>query len=345
MMLNSVTFLLVCMYYSVIAFRASPGCGKAVPISKGSLVTRKIMVKDGNFGEIDRTYIAYVPQSYDQNDPTPLLMWFHGQYGSALSDANRNLKFTNYDFISVYLQGLSEDGGCGTGWNVGWAGHKNTCQSSGVSAGCCYQSCKSLGYCTGNGRNQNNCGWSTCYSDIAFTSDLLASLGDELCLDLDAIFASGWSNGGMIQHWIATNLPTTFAALIPVFGLPLDGFTDVPDTLRRTAILSLHGRSDTVIPVDGGLAGGWYYESTSTIIGIWARIHGCSSNPTSVSTPYDGGNKNFACTEYLGCSSGKRVMRCLYDGTHSSSIPNHEALTWWFFQQFTNRANGTSLTH
>lgn len=337
-----VTFLLCIICYTT-AFRASPGCGRPVPISKGSLVTRSIDIKDKDFAT-DRTYITYVPQSYDVNTPLPLLMWYHGQYGSALSDGNRNLKFTDYDMISVYLQGLSEDGGCGTGWNVGWTGDKSACQSSGVSDGCCYSSCKSLGYCTGNGRSGNNCGWSTCYDDVQFTYDLLTSLGNELCIDLDAVFASGWSNGGMLVHWLATKLPTTFASFIPVYGLPLEGFTDVPNTLTGTSILSLHGRSDKVIPVEGGLAGGWYYESTDTIIGLWAKVHGCNNNPTTISTPYDGGSKNFQCQEYTQCSTSQRVLRCLYDGVHGSVIPDHEAISMWFFEQSMN-SNRTFTDH
>lgn len=216
---------------------------------------------------------------------------------------------------------------------MGWAGNKSTCVPEGVTDGCCYNSCKKLGYCTGDGRHENNCGWSTCYDDVVFTTSLLANLGKEFCIDLDAVFASGESNGGMMIHWLAASLPTTFAALMPIFGLPLKGFTDVPTTLRGTGILSLHDRSDNVIPVGGGTANGWIYESTDTIIGEWARIHGCSLTPRSIVTPYDGGLKHVACQEYQECTSQKRIIRCLYDGVHGSYCPNMEKLALWYFQQ------------
>jgi len=323
--------ILLCLSYCILTLQNSPGCGKSPPITKGSLVSRFIDVVDPNFTR-ERSYITYVPNSYDQNTPMPLFVHYHGQYGNANADA-KSLKYTNYDLISVYLQGLN-DGNCGTGWNVGSAGHKETCNNR--AGACCYDSCKTLGYCTGNGRNAN-CGWSTCYDDVSFTRDLINSLGNELCIDLDGIYAQGWSNGGMMIHWLATEMPGTFSSLMPIYGLPLKGFTDVPKELKGTSILSLHARSDTVIPVEGGTADGWIYESTTTILGLWANVHGCSSTPTSISTPYDGGSKNFACKEYTGCTSGKRVLRCLYDGFHGSTCPNMEAIAWWFYElKFTN---------
>merc|ERR1719273_3436 len=137
----------------------------------------------------------------------------------------------------------------------------------------------------------------------------------------------------MMMHWLATKLPSTFAAMIPIYGLPLEGFIDVPVTLRGTAMLSLHPRSDTVIPVEGGIANGWIYESTDVIIGIWADVHGCSSTPVTITTPWDGGSRNFVCQEYTGCSSKKRILRCLYDGVHGTKCPNLEAMSMWFFEQ------------
>jgi len=336
-----IAFLFLCMLCCILGLTPSPGCGKSSPINTGTTVTRTIRVVDPNLPAPDRSYITYVPNSYNINTPMPLLVWFHGQYGSAQQDANRNLDYTDLPMISIYLQGL-EDGNCGTGFNVGWKGGKSACQSNGVSDGCCYSSCRQLGYCTGDGRNQNNCGWSTCYDDATFTSDLMYSIGNELCIDLDKVLASGWSNGGMMIHWLATEFPDTFSAVMPVYGLPLEGFDNVPNALSGTAILSLHPRNDRVIPVEGGNGGGWLYISTSTIIGKWASVHGCSSSATSVSTPYDGGSKNFACTEYTGCSSGKRIMRCLYDGGHGSELPNMEEMSWWFFQQSFLDTNSTT---
>ena len=75
---------------------------------------------------------------------------------------------------------------------------------------------------------------------------------------------------------------------------------------------------------------------TRFYIRTWAALHGCDDAPTSVRTAFDGGERNLACVEWLGCASPgaeHRVMKCLYDGGHGSWPPQGEALAWWFFNQ------------
>jgi len=259
-----------------------------------------------------------------------------------MSDAE-SCKYTSVGeengFVSLYPQGLGKAKGgevnatsanCGTGWNVGAMAHdSNTCDDSAYS--CCYASCKSEGICTGDGGKTAACGWTTCYDDERFVANMLASVESELCIDLDAVFVTGGSNGGMMTHNMYSVMPETFRAVMPVFGLPLIGHIDVPTELRNTSILLLHDRSDTVIPVDGGWADGWQYESADDTLATWAELHGCASKQTATTTPYDGGNVNLACTEYASCASGHTVMKCMYDGHHGSWFANEEKLTWWFF--------------
>jgi poly(3-hydroxybutyrate) depolymerase len=108
---------------------------------------------------------------------------------------------------------------------------------------------------------------------------------------------------------------------------------NVPDSLTGTSVLAMHDRSDTVIPWAGGEAGGWSYESGEKVYGEWAKVHGCEeASPVAVETPYDGGNKNLACSWYGKCDSGRTVMTCLYDGGHGSWPRQGEELAVWFFQ-------------
>ena len=94
---------------------------------------------------------------------------FHGQYGIALEEA-QDTKYHHVaeknDFIVVYPQGMG-DGNCGTGWNVGSGYQEGTCNFISFRHTCCYDSCKKLNLCTGDGKNAK-CGWSTCYDDVFF---------------------------------------------------------------------------------------------------------------------------------------------------------------------------------
>ena len=55
-----------------------------------------------------------------------------------------------------------------------------------------------------------------------------------------------------MTHYLASNFPTTFAAVAPIYGLPLRGRMDVPAALKNVSLMQIHDRWDTVIPILGG---------------------------------------------------------------------------------------------
>ena len=123
---------------------------------------------------------------------------------------------------------------------------------------------------------------------------------------------------------------------MPVYGLPLKNHLDVPDALKGTSILSMHDRSDTVIPWGGGEAGGWEYESGKAVADSWAKVHNCElAASVPVKTPYDGGAKNVACQWYGKCADDEyadgTVMFRLYDGHHGDWPAEGTDLAMWFF--------------
>lgn len=234
----------------------TPGCGQRAPVTLSTPTSRDFAVVDPLLGESRRSYILYVPSGYDMLASVPVVFFFHGQWGDAEYDANHtryNDEAELHGFIAVYPQGLS-DGNCGTGWNVGSLNESGTCIALASSDSCCYDSCRELSVCDADGAAAH-CAWSTCYNDTNFMSSLLLALSTDLCIDLGAIFATGQSNGGMLVHYLYAQLPSTFAAFVPVYGLPLIGFDSVPPGMAASrSIMSLHGRSDDVIPANGGLS-------------------------------------------------------------------------------------------
>ena len=118
-------------------------------------------------------------------------------------------------------------------------------------------SCRAIGVCSGDGEG-SQCGWATCYDDVAFVRSVVQDLGSIACLDLDAVFATGYSNGGMLVHRLAAAAPRLLAGIVPIYGLPLKGDVALPAAARGTALLQIHDRSDESIPIDGGpSAQGW----------------------------------------------------------------------------------------
>jgi poly(3-hydroxybutyrate) depolymerase len=335
------------------AVRPSPGCGRRIEFRKGERTLYTFTVDDPQgLGSIEREFTVVIPDSATPDVPQPLWFYFHGQSGNGFNAANSATRARlgrEHRFTSVYPQGLSDSEGisfCGTGWNTGANGDADTCTSAADLFSCCYKSCRQLGKCTGNFA-EAKCGWSTCYDDTHMTAALLEHIGDRMCVDLDQVLITGASNGGMVAFTIAAAIPDKIKFVVPIFGLPLVGHLNVPDQLVNVPYLFLSGRQDRVVPIDGTESDqGWFYVTAAEAARAYAEVHGCDLTPQLLKTPFDGGNKNFECTEHPNCKSLGKVVTCLYDGGHvtpGGSVA--EDITWWFVDQVTkaDRGNTTQL--
>lgn len=51
----------------------------------------------------------------------------------------------------------------------------------------------------------DDCWWTTCKDSVQQTLDVLTKFTDDYCVDMDRIYASGCSNGGMFVYELANN--------------------------------------------------------------------------------------------------------------------------------------------
>lgn len=110
-------------------------------------------------------------------------------------------------------------------------------------------------------------GWAnTNGDDIKFTDQLVELISNDLCVDEEQIFATGWSYGGAMSFSVACSRPGTSSPTSRSFA-PL---TKVIDVFRAVAVISgaqlsgcdggndpvpylgIHGVVDSVLPVDLG---------------------------------------------------------------------------------------------
>ena len=231
----------------------SQGCGRAPSGYTPGTKQKRTITTEG----MTRDFYVYVPKSYSTSSANSAMFYFHGQFGSPSQADGLISSAESNGFVLVEMQGVMDKGSggasCGVGWNTGSSVNmtlsKETCTSKANAWSCCYASCEAQGKCTGDKANAD-CLWSTCLNDDVFAENALASLGDDLCLDLDAVFASGMSNGGILAHFLAAQNPNQWKGVMPVFGSPLRGYIDVSFALKGTSFLQLHGRSDNVIPYE-----------------------------------------------------------------------------------------------
>mmetsp|Transcript_51135 Transcript_51135/g.95803 ORF Transcript_51135/g.95803 Transcript_51135/m.95803 type:complete len:403 (-) Transcript_51135:208-1416(-) len=302
-----------------------------------------------DFVPVNRSFYVQLPQGVGSSgaQPAPLLLALHSQGDQADSMAyshDYGSLGKALGYVTVFPQGLDDavpgGGDLGTGWNVGTGGDDQTCVTDEVTADC-YASCFAQGEC-------GSCNWSGCYDERLFVYSIIEAVSSVLCIDHTRVYLMGESNGGMLAHYLVQSLPGTFAAVVPWYGLPLLGYglgaefelvRDRTDC-RQTAMLQLHGRQDDIMPIAGGVSGGfqpgWIYEPLNKVQQGWAAVHDCDTVASSTHTYWDGGEANFECFDYKGCTSGRRIMRCLYDGGHGARPGGGAAdqITIWFLLQY-----------
>ena len=124
-------------------------------------LTNENILYDGN----NREYILYVPQTYSSSIATPILFAFHGGSGYANDFMNYEADFRSIadtaNFILVYPQALEDpNDGNSTNWL-----HKEP----------------------------------TNHKDIFFIETLIDTISSEYNIDLNRIYACGYSLGGMFS--------------------------------------------------------------------------------------------------------------------------------------------------
>lgn len=227
-------------------------------------------------GGLTREYLLHVPDAYDGAEPWPLVLNFHG----FTSDATQQVAFSDMSatadaegFLVAYPQGVLPPEGGPRSWNGG------TCCGHAASEG---------------------------IDDVGFARAVVDDVAADGCVDLRRVFATGMSNGGYLSHRLACEASDVFAAAGPVagvLGIPAEECT--PE--RPVPLVHLHGTEDTLVPYEGGGAGGG--ESVPDMMQGWADRNGCAAEP---SESFQNGDAH--CDTWSGCDDGVEVTLCTIEG-------------------------------
>ena len=160
--------------------------------------------------------------------------------------------------------------------------------------------------------------------DLGFAKGMVAAIVAQACIDTKRVYATGFSMGGGMSHYLACNAADIFAATAPSsFDLL------VPDEepcapSRPISVLTYRGTADTTVPYAGGLgpSGRITFLGAQGSFQRWAGIDGCMT-PTTV----DGD-----CTYYKTCSAGVEVGLCVKQG--GGHAPGDANVGWAFLSRF-----------
>jgi poly(3-hydroxybutyrate) depolymerase len=232
-----------------------------------------------------REYIVKIPTDYDSSKPYKLVFAWHGLGGSAEQVAN--------------------------GLRGGYYGLESRAMGSTIfAAGQGLQTSNSVG---------SGAGWpNTGGQDVAFVRALYERLRGEYCIDETRVFSTGMSYGGIMSNTLGCQMGDVFRAIAPMAGSGPRG-----NCTGQVAVWMTHGNTDTVVPFDSTVMGGFSGGVQSR--DFWAMANHCDTTTTMVGPE--------RCVAYEGCDDGHPVHWCEFDGGHTIPSYASEAI-WKFFSMF-----------
>jgi len=272
--------------------------------------TRTLMM-----GEQKRTYLVHVPEVYDQETPTPIVLALHG---AAMNGplmvwfSGLNKKSDEAGFIVVYPSGT------GTfpflTWNAGGFRGKMA-----------------------EGRAD----------DVAFIGKSLDDLATIVKVDEKRVFACGMSNGGMMCYRLAAELSDRIAAIAPVAGTIA---IEESKPNRPVSVIHFHGTKDTFVPFESAKGTPLFmkFKSVEDSIQTWVKLNGCEEEPKTDTLSKDGDEMKVTRKTYADGKDGSEVVLIVIEeGGHTwpgqqpavgllgKSAKNISAsdLMWEFFQK------------
>ena len=93
---------------------------------------------------------------------------------------------------------------------------------------------------------------------------ILNRTSKNFCVDKSRVYATGFSNGGLMAYEIALRKSNVFAAVASVEGSVMKGYyKTLNGTSPPIALMDIHGTQDTTIPSNQSVSDDyWKYETT-----------------------------------------------------------------------------------
>jgi polyhydroxybutyrate depolymerase len=239
----------------------------------------------------DRPFDVFVPSTYDEASPMPLLVLLHG-YSVTGSIQEVYFQFEplaeERGFLYVRPEGTTNVIG-DQFWNA-------------------TEAC---------------CGFISTVDDSAYLKALIEQVQADYNVDPQRIFLVGHSNGGFMSYRMACDHSDTIAAVASLAGAT---FLDSADCAadEPVSVLQIHGTADATIAFDGDALFGRAFPSATETVASWAEINGCGADTTVTENALDlvvdlEGNES-SRTTYTGCPDGVDVELWTIEG--GSHIPS-----------------------
>ena len=267
-------------------------------------------VKTIDVNGVTREFILYIPNSYNSTDTVPLMLNFHGWTMSASDQMNvsdMRALAESEKFILVYPQGTKFKNWFygSTHWNVG-------------------------SWTTGSTSD-----------DIGFVDELIDQMSINYNIDLERIYACGYSNGGFFSHELACNLSNKIAAIGAVSANMSTRTKENCNPSHPIPVVTVSGTNDNEVSYDGTNFEGQI--SHDEVLNYWINYNQTDASPITRDLPntnttdgsvvklyhYKNGSNNIEIKHYKVINGGHD-----WPGTFGNMDIDANYIIWRFVSQF-----------
>mgnify|MGYP000259017885 CR=1 FL=1 len=198
----------------------------------------------GNFVHdgLTRSYTIYIPANYNAANEHPIVFNLHGYTSNGTAQASltkMNAIADTAGFIVAYPEGTL-DNSSQPYWNSGYG---------------------------------------TGVDDIGFIDALIDTIVANYTVDLQRVYSTGLSNGGIMSNTLACALNHRIAAIAGVAGTMSVAQNAACSPNNKIPVLHIHGTSDIVVPYAGNAA----LLGVNALVAHWRTHNGLTSASSSTS--------------------------------------------------------------
>ena len=276
------------LFAVIISAVLNSGCSLNDDTIKHASIQEGSIVWDG----FERTYLIYIPHSYNEAQTKSLVIALHGGGGTSedmveLTRGGFNRLADNEGFIVVYPDGTRFSESPKVRWN--------------------------------DGRHE-------LYSnadDVGFISALIDYLIQTLNVNHDRIYITGISNGAHMAMRLARELSDKIAAVAPVAYSMQEKYASQAVSMKPISVLIMSGTDDPITPWEGGEVPDPYgirmlgiILSVSATVDVFVSHNECSPTPTIIYEPDRDPNDGTRVRKevYENCTSGTEVILYAIEG-------------------------------
>lgn len=210
---------------------------------------------------IDRSFLLTTPDRYVNHDAHPLIIAFHGRTNSnEMVRSYFGLDRATEDYFIAYPAALQKDTG-----TFHWSDPGNTPSQ---------------------------------LRDIAFFDEIVKTLGETYCIDMDRIFVAGHSLGA----WFANSIACVRGDVVRG-SATLGGSSVITDCSGPSAAMIINNPDDTLSP----------HKSVEMVRDMRLEENFCQSRADNTQP------QSLLCQEYVSCDGGNVVVWCPHDQDRDNS--------------------------